>query len=217
MPDARPAAVDLIAKADGVLCDVVTADLKAGESRALLLDAPEGYTTLHARIVEKDALALDNERWYAAQGEGSYRVALAGENVFLEKALSLREDIVLLRTTAQEAVEIENIDLYVFDGELPETLPQSGAVLAVNPKAQVREIACGEAREADGEMRVSTQRAASSLTENLTLKQGSWQNAGFFSQGTPGSCGRGCGADAGRGYAAGGQRAGRSAHGGDRL
>ena len=27
------------AKADGVLCDVVTADLKAGESRALLLDA----------------------------------------------------------------------------------------------------------------------------------------------------------------------------------
>lgn len=72
--------------------------------------------------------------WYAAQGEGSYRVALAGENVFLEKALSLREDIVLLRTTAQEAVEIENIDLYVFDGELPETLPQSGAVLAVNPK-----------------------------------------------------------------------------------
>ena len=28
----------------------------------------------------------------------------------------------------------------MFDGELPETLPQSGAVLAVNPKAQVREI-----------------------------------------------------------------------------
>ena len=53
-------------------------------------------------------------------------MALAGENVFLEKALSLREDIVLLRTTAQEAAEIENIDLYVFDGELPETLPQSG-------------------------------------------------------------------------------------------
>ena len=163
--------ITLECQADGVLCDVVTADLKAGESRALLLDAPEGYTTLHARIVEKDALALDNERWYAAQGEGSYRAALAGENVFLEKALSLREDIVLLRTTAQEAAEIENIDLYVFDGELPETLPQSGAVLAVNPKAQVREIACGEAREADGEMRVSTQRAASSLTENLTLKQ----------------------------------------------
>lgn len=76
-------------QADGVLCDVVTADLKAGESRALLLDAPRAIPPWHARIVEKDALALDNERWYAAQGEGSYRVALAGENVFLEKALSL--------------------------------------------------------------------------------------------------------------------------------
>jgi Ca-activated chloride channel homolog len=158
-------------RADGVLCDVVTADMKEGESRTLTFQVPASYTTLHAHIVQEDALALDNERWYAAQGEDSYRVALAGENVFLEKAIALREDIVLLRTTVQEAAEIEDIDLYVFDGDLPENLPQTGAILAVNPCAQVRTIQCGEAKESTGKMQVSGQRTVSSLCENLTLKQ----------------------------------------------
>lgn len=157
--------------ADGELCDVATAELAAGESRALLLQTPQQYQTLYAHIVEQDALVLDNERWYTAQGEQSYRVAMAGENVFLEKALSLRKDIVLLRTTAQEAPEIENIDLYVFDGEMPAQWPQNGAVLVVNPQKAVRDIACGDQTEAAGEIRLSSQRAVQAICSNLTMQQ----------------------------------------------
>lgn len=157
--------------ADDELCDVATAELAAGESRALLLQTPQQYQTLHAHIIEQDALALDNERWYTAQDTQSYRVAMVGENVFLEKALALREDIVLLRTTAQEALEIENIDLYVFDGQMPAQWPQNGAVLAVDPQGAVRDIACGEPTEAAGEICLSSKRTVQNICSNLTMQQ----------------------------------------------
>lgn len=155
--------------ADGALCDMAGLSLEAGEIRSVVMQSPPEFDTLRVCIAQEDAIAADNERWYTAQGESVYRVALAGENIFLEKALLLRKDIALLRTTVQEAQEMGDIDLYVFDGALPENLPAQGAVLAVAPGGAVDDIACAQEKTAPGMLRAAYGAAAQEMTRNLLL------------------------------------------------
>lgn len=164
------ATVTLECEADGALCDAVTVALEADEVRSALLSVPENAQTVRVHIQEADALLTDNERWYAAREKGTYRAALCGDNVFLEKALSLREDLTLLRTTAAEAASLENIDLYIFDGALPETLPAQGTLLCVAPDRQVLDIGIGDKTEPASAIRAGLSGRAQSLTAHLLLE-----------------------------------------------
>ena len=164
------ATVTLECEADGALCDAVTVALEADEVRSALLAVPENAQTVRVRIQEADALLTDNERWYAAREKGAYRAALCGDNVFLEKALSLREDLTLLRTTAAEAASLENIDLYIFDGTLPETLPAQGTLLCVAPDREVLDIGIGDKTEPASAIRAGLSGRAQSLTAHLLLE-----------------------------------------------
>lgn len=164
------ATVTLECEADGALCDAVTVALEADEVRSALLAVPENAQTVRVRIQEADALLTDNERWYAAREKGTYRAALCGDNVFLEKALSLRDDLTLLRTTAAEAASLESIDLYIFDGPLPETLPAQGTLLCVAPDRQVLDIGIGGKTEPASAIRAGLSGRAQSLTAHLLLE-----------------------------------------------
>ena len=164
------ATVTLECEADGDLCDAVTVALEADEVRSALLAVPENAQTVRVRIQEADALLTDNERWYAAREKGTYRAALCGDNVFLEKALSLREDLTLLRTTAAEAASLESIDLYIFDGALPEVLPAQGTLLCVAPDRQVLDIGIGDKTEPATAIRAGLSGRAQSLTAHLLLE-----------------------------------------------
>ena len=164
------ATVTLECEADGALCDAVTLDLQADEVRSALMAVPEDAQTVRARIQEKDALLTDNERWYAAREEAAYRAALCGDNVFLEKALSLREDLTLLRTAKEEAASLENIDLYIFDGALPETLPGQGALLCVAPDREILNIQPGEKTDQVSALRAAFTRQAQPLAAHLLLE-----------------------------------------------
>ena len=164
------AAVTLECAADGQLCDMAVLELAEGQTGSAILQAPADAEIVQVSISEPDAMAADNTRWYAPRQAGVYRVALCGDNVFLEKAISLRPDIVLLRTTAPEAAELENIDLYIFDGELPQTLPASGALICVAPDAAVLDITPGESLENGGSLRPGTSDLARELTANLLLE-----------------------------------------------
>lgn len=164
------ATVTLECEADGALCDAVTVALEADEVRSALLAVPENAQTVRVHIQEADALLTDNERWYAAREKGAYRTALCGDNVFLEKALSLRENLTLLRTTAAEAASLENIDLYIFDGALPETLPAQGTLLCVAPDRQVLDIGIGGKTEPASAIRAGLSGRAQSLTAHLLLE-----------------------------------------------
>ena len=164
------ATVTLECEADGALCDAVTVALEADEVRSALLAVPENAQTVRVRIQEADALLTDNERWYAAREKGTYRAALCGDNVFLEKALSLRDDLTLLRTTAAEAASLENIDLYIFDGTLPESLPAQGTLLCVAPDRQVLDIGIGDKTEPASAIRAGLSGRAQSLTAHLLLE-----------------------------------------------
>ena len=166
----RDAAVTLECSADGELCDMAVLELAEGETGSALLRVPADSETVRVNIAETDALAADNTRWYAARQASVYRAALCGDNVFLEKAVSLRDDIMLLRTTAREAAELENIDLYIFDGELPQALPEHGALICLAPDSAVLDIAPGNAAEYGGNPRADTADLARRLTQNLLLE-----------------------------------------------
>ena len=164
------ATVTLECYADGQLCDMAVLDLAEDAVGSALMTVPAGFETVEVRIAESDALAADNSRWFAAREAAGYRAALCGDNVFLEKALSLRDDIVLLRTSAQEAAELENIDLYIFDGGLPETLPAAGAVFCVAPAAEVLGMTPGETLENAAALRPAAGDLAQRITQNLLLE-----------------------------------------------
>lgn len=164
------ATVTLECEADGALCDAMTVELSEDEVRSVLLQAPPEAQTVCVRLQDQDALAADDIRWHAAREAGAYRAVLCGENIFLEKALSLREDLTLLRASREEAAQLENIDLYLFDGPLPDALPERGALLCVAPDGPVGEIVPGETKQNPDPLRAGFTDLARQLTSHLLLE-----------------------------------------------
>ena len=150
--------------ADDMLCDVRTVDVKEGETIAVSFDIPSESRHLRAKIVESDALERDNERFCTIQTEVRPKIVMAGEgSIFLEKALQL-SGAELIKTTGDEAASIADAELFVFDAVLPETLPQRGSMLFVNPPSGALDFALGEMIDGG-----TLDAHASDLTHGLTL------------------------------------------------
>ena len=159
--------IQLEGYADGVLCDVRTAQAGAGETVSVSFDVPPGAQRVEARLANGGALALDDARWWRRAEDARRTVVLAGEgNLFLEAALALRADIDVVRASVEEAPAIEGAQLYIFDGVLPQTLPQSGSLLCVNPPegADILGISVAGAQTPQGAVH-----AGGRFSENLSL------------------------------------------------
>lgn len=159
--------IQLEGYADGVLCDVRTAQAGAGETVSVSFDVPPGAQRVEARLANGGALALDDARWWRRAEDARRTVVLAGEgNLFLEAALALRADIDVVRASVEEAPAIEGAQLYIFDGVLPQTLPQSGSLLCVNlPEgADILGISVAGAQTPQGAVH-----AGDRFSENLSL------------------------------------------------
>lgn len=103
------------------------------EVRALARQA-YSYSDVRIAALAQDGMTADNEYRLYAKPEKTTRVLLAGENAyFLEKALSVFDQVDL--TTVKEAGRQapQGYDLYVFDGCMPDELPKDGAVWLVHP------------------------------------------------------------------------------------
>jgi Ca-activated chloride channel homolog len=101
-------------------------------------DLPQSARVLEARLVESDALALDNTAWAVVGGDRATRILLVSEaNVFLERALALRPNVRLTRVDpaayVPEEVRAQPFDLIVFDGFLPDVLPDAGGLFLIHP------------------------------------------------------------------------------------
>ena len=159
--------IQLEGYADGALCDVRTAQAGAGETVSVSFDVPPGAQRVEARLANGGALALDDARWWRRAEDARRTVVLAGEgNLFLEAALALRADIDVVRASVEEAQAIEGAQLYIFDGVLPQTLPQSGSLLCVNPPegAGILGISVAGAQTPQGDVH-----AGGRFSENLSL------------------------------------------------
>ena len=124
--------------ADGQLCDARTVDLAAGATQSVRLTVPENAIYIRAEIAGEDGLPNDNRRHFVMRGKGQKKIALIGQdNIFLEKALLQRGDVELIRTTKEDAPSLTDCSLYVYDGVLPDPLPQAGSFLVLQPSAKV--------------------------------------------------------------------------------
>src|SRR5690606_21105665 len=86
------------------------------------------------RIDKEDALNIDNVYWNVVEkGLGNKALLVSDGNVFIEKALALSNKVELYKTQPDENREFTGYDLYIFDGFLPENIPESGSIMIFNP------------------------------------------------------------------------------------
>ncbi|MDR0898116.1 MAG: VWA domain-containing protein [Oscillospiraceae bacterium] len=153
--------------ADGVLCDLRTLSLEAGETASITCALPEGTLVAEARIVEPDAIASDNMRFWVSRAAGATTVVLAGrDNVFIETALALRSDVMVLKTTPAEAALVGDHALTVIDGALPEALPAHGALLLIDP-----DTGLGDLHDAPAALSAATNPLADALNAYLQVDE----------------------------------------------
>ena len=147
--------ITLACYAEGVLCDARTLHIPAGESAGTALDIPE-CRWAYVEIQESDAIQTDNRLYYAAEMRNTYTVALSGEgSIFLERAIALRDDIQIVRTTDDERSSVD-ADLYVY-GESP---------LYFSVDAEAPAIQAGEETAPNGMLQLAGDEG---LTSGLTL------------------------------------------------
>lgn len=130
------------------LYDVQKISLDAGESQVItFLEVSEtrfhqlrsSGTYLRAEINEKDGLEADNTAYALLDSAVEKRVLLVSkQNQFLEKALTLDNDVVLDKVNSLKNIDPEKqYDLIVYDGQMPGRWYGSENVLILNPTKDV--------------------------------------------------------------------------------
>ncbi|MDD7389153.1 MAG: BatA domain-containing protein [Lachnospiraceae bacterium] len=135
------------------LLDIASVEIPEGESQPVYFELEEnngtsGMQSLRAELNEKDALAGDNSAWCVVDEAGTSRVLLVTEsNLFVEKAFTNLSGIELYRTSDKNLTSgqtAEAYDLYIFDGMVPDGLPDTGSFLFINCEAEDIFKNCGK-------------------------------------------------------------------------
>ena len=166
--------------ADGVLCDIQSLTLAKDSQQNIQMQVPAEAQIVWVEIKTEDAMMADNVRYWVREKPLVYKALLVSDgNVFLEKALSLRDDIDLYKTTAAEAVHMEGYDLYLFDGISPTEMPEigsifvlsPGSILALSPDNGIGSIQAKEAKQSEGRLRAASTAQGEKLAQNLTFSE----------------------------------------------
>ena len=116
------------------LISVAEVDLSPGETKTIYFDnVPRDKEYIYAEITEKDGLLEDNIIYSVIKQKDASKILLITEkNIFLEKVFAAMKDIELYKTNPGDIPE-DQFDLYIFDGNVPEKLPNEGSLLFINP------------------------------------------------------------------------------------
>ena len=100
-----------------------------------------GYAQVRLVANVEDGLAADNQYQLFSAPEGTVSTLLVSQTpFFLSSALSAFPQVDLQTAASPQDIQAEGYDLYIFEGCLPESLPQDGALWLINPPATVEEI-----------------------------------------------------------------------------
>jgi Ca-activated chloride channel family protein len=120
------------------------------------IELPETFSSLTARLTMPSGAAMpdhldaDNVAYAVRDRSGAGRVLLVtGDNLFLEQIFRSLRGVELFQIDPFDNLLSEKYDLYVFDGVLPETLPD-GDLLLVNPPNSGPFFDIGAARQPAG-------------------------------------------------------------------
>lgn len=128
------------------LFDIKAITLEPGESDILYFDPVEKGTFgeawpeyLKAELNEKDAVRGDNTAYDVIREGGTPNVLLVtAQNIFLEKAINACAEVELYKTNNTAlASNSEPFDLYIYDGIIPDSWPEKGNILILNPPRSV--------------------------------------------------------------------------------
>lgn len=97
------------------------------------------YSDSTGKYVElNDALAIDNDYYVQNLNEIKFNVQLVGQgNTFMGSALQSLGNVVLSTPTTIGEIKLAGQDLYVFDGYVPNALPEDGTVWIINPLTKI--------------------------------------------------------------------------------
>jgi Ca-activated chloride channel family protein len=103
------------------------------------IELPQAFDTLTAHLTlptgstVRDYLSIDNVAYAVRDRSGAGRVLLVTkDNLFLEQVFRSLRGVELFRIDPTENLPQDKFDLYVFDGVLPDRLPD-GELLIINP------------------------------------------------------------------------------------
>ena len=123
--------------ADGKLLAMTACTLAPGEERDVYFsNVPADAAVLMAKLTEPDALEADNTAWACIYPAAARKTILfTARNVFLENILAILPNVELYTGTAESLETASGYHLYVYDGMLPQNLPEDGHILVFNPPA----------------------------------------------------------------------------------
>jgi len=189
----RDISTSLVVRLDGTLWESQT-DIIPGElQQSFVFELDEPFTTIEAEIIpddeRADQLALDNTAWAVRTGGGVRRVlwVSAEDNLFLAQVLRSLPALDVVRGNANNArLPEQTFDLYIFDGWLPNILPDSD-MLIINPPSSTPLFTLGAAVEGEsvGAVRVVRRddaRVAFVDLDNLNLRRYSTINDNGWAQ-----------------------------------
>ncbi|MCM8899735.1 hypothetical protein KVG29_00665 [Caldicoprobacter algeriensis] len=120
---------------DGATFDIREVAVPAGRKADVYWKGiPADAKRVEVAILDEDDLAVDNRGWTFMELHKENKVLLVTQrNVFLEKAIALRDDVNLVKTAYEHAGNVNGYALYVFDGYIPSKLPRDGNMIIFNP------------------------------------------------------------------------------------
>lgn len=158
---AAEAAVSLVVRLDGELWDSASQTISANSQRSFVFGIDRPFTTIEAELVYEDAvtdyLSADNTAWTTAGRETTRRVLLLSpeDNLFLEQILRSLPGVQTFRgDTGRDALPQQAYDVYIFNGWLPDVLPDADTFF-INPPADTALFTRAEAAVPGGTAIVS--------------------------------------------------------------
>ncbi len=121
---------------DGKLMDSTDLQIPGrGKAEHVFTNVPPGAKVVEARLRDADQFPADNSAWLVLNQVGAYKLLLVTQNnLFLEKAVNLLPNVEVFKTEPRRYVGIDpsQYSVFVFDGYLPQDLP-NGNMLLINP------------------------------------------------------------------------------------
>ena len=113
---------------DGKAFDRKEITIEGGKNKDVIFTGiPQETNALTATLTPEDILTADDRAYDGSFSQTKKKVLLiSNQNIFLEKVYRLLPEVELYKTDTEHIEQLKGYSLYIFDGIIPETLPEDG-------------------------------------------------------------------------------------------